>query len=157
MVAENNCFVADASSGNVSCDLPIVLMRMFQHRTRQVATFTQGRTPQSDDAFVTACEISMDAEARRVALIVREVIAREGSVDPKFIYATDRYPEDLEILPSWDSLDWVDFIVRLEKHLEVKIPNRDAEKLYLNRFTVKQMVHRIVAYCIERQAARSKE
>jgi len=84
--------------------------------------------------------------AKRVALIVRQVIAEEGSVDPRFIYATDRYPEELSVLPSWDSIDWIDFIMRLEEKLNMHIPDRDAERLITSRFNVEQMIDRIVEF-----------
>ena len=93
------------------------------------------------------------AQSRRVALVVRQVFAEEGSVDSKFIYPTDRYPEDLEILPSWDSLDYVDLIMRIEEKLDIRIPNRDVEKLCQLRFTVREFVAGLVAFCSRRRAA----
>jgi hypothetical protein len=93
-----------------------MLPRLFQHWTTRVAEFTQGRTPQADAEFLTDCKLPAAPHAQRVALIVRAVVAEEGSVDPRFILASDRYPEDLEILPSWDSPDWLDFILRWRRN-----------------------------------------
>ena len=120
-------------------------LRLFRHWTTRVAEFTQGRTPQPDAAFVADCQLPAVPDAERVALIVREIIAEEGSVDPHFIFASDRYPEDLEILPSWDSPDWLDFIMRLEKKLDIRISDRDADRLYVERWTVREFVQRVVA------------
>jgi acyl carrier protein len=128
-------------------------LRLFQHWTTRVAEFTQGRKPQSDDAFIAECGLPDDPEARRVAVGVRQVFGEEGSVDPQLIFATDRYPEDLEILPSWDSLDTVDLLMRIEEKLNIRIPDRDAERLFQRRFTVREFVAGMVAYCGRRRAA----
>ena len=113
-----------------------------------MAEFTNGRTPQPDTSFLADCQLPALADAERVALIVRALVAEEGSVDPRFIFATDRYPEDLEILPSWDSPDWLDFIMRLEEKLDVRISDRDADRLYMPRWTVRELVQRVVSvYC----------
>jgi acyl carrier protein len=128
-------------------------LRLFQHWTTRVAEFTKGRTPQSDDVFVAECGLPDDPEARRVAIGVRQVFAEEGSVNPQFIFATDRYPEDLEILPSWDSLDTVDLLMRVEEKLNIRIPDSDAERLFQLRFTVREFVAGMVAYCERRRAA----
>src|SRR5262245_16814247 len=111
-------------------------LRLFRHWTTRVAEFTQGRTPQPGAAFPADCQLPVLPDAERVALIVRAVVAEEGSVDPQFILAGDRYPEDLEILPSWDSPDWLDFIMRLEQKLDIRISDRDADRLYMERWTV---------------------
>src|SRR5688572_23201458 len=102
-------------------NIKVMSLRLFRHWTTRVAEFTHGRAPQPDAAFVADCHLPALPEAERVALIVRAVVAEEGSVDPQFIFANDRYPEDLEILPSWDSPDWLDFIMRLEEKLSIRI------------------------------------
>ena len=131
----------------------VMSLRLFQHWTTRVAEFTKGRTPESDDAFLAACGLPDNAETRRIAIGVRDVFGEEGSVDPKFIFATDRYPEDLEILPSWDSLDTVDLLMRIEEKLDIRIPDRDADQLFRLRFTVREFVATMVAYCERRRAA----
>ena len=122
-------------------------LRLFRHWTTRVADFTQGRAPQPDAPFVADCQLPTLPDAERVALVVRAVVAEEGSVDPQFIFASDRYPEDLEILPSWDSPDWLDFIMRLEEKLAIRISDRDAERLYMPRWTVRELVQRVVSVC----------
>src|SRR5881227_1559115 len=120
-------------------------LRLFRHWTTRVAEFTQGRIPQPDIAFVADCQLPAVPDAEPVALVVRAVVAEEGSVDPQFIFASDRYPEDLEILPSWDSPHWLDFIMRLEEKLNIRISDRDAEPLYMPRWTVRELVQRAVS------------
>ena len=128
-------------------------LRPFKHWTIRVAEFTQGRTPRSDDAFLADCGLPDDPDARRIALVVREIFAEEGSVDPKFIYAADRYPEDLEILPSWDSLDHLALIMRIEKKSDIRIPDRDVGNLCQPRFTVGEFIAVLVASCHRRRTA----
>lgn len=120
-------------------------MRLFRHWKTRVAEFTQGRTPQPDAAFIADCQFPAVPEAERVALTVRAMVAEEGSVDPQFIFASDRYPEELEILPSWDSPDWLEFIMRLEEQLNIRIADRDVERLCLPKWTVRELVHHVVA------------
>lgn len=123
-------------------------LRHFRHWTEKVADFTRGRVPQADDAFIAACHLPPQPDARRISLVVRRVFAEEGSVDPAFIYAEDRYPEDLGILPSWDSIDMLDIIFRLEKQLNVKIG-----RVMPTRFTVREFIHRLLEVCGDPAAA----
>jgi acyl carrier protein len=79
-------------------------------------------------------------------LILPSDVAEAGSVDPQFVFASDRYPEDLEVLPAWDSPDWVDLIMRLEEKLNIRISDRNAERLYMPRWTVRELVQRVVSF-----------
>jgi len=79
-----------------------------------------------------------------VALAVRRVVAKLGKVDPALIRATfpslattrrtklgkvdpaliraaDRWPDDLGILPFWDSIDFLHFVLSMELELKCKI------------------------------------
>jgi acyl carrier protein len=115
--------------------------RHFRHWTKKVAEFTAGRTPQSDEVFLVGCELPTDPDATRCALAVRKVFAEEGSVDSTFIFATDRFPEDLGILPFWDSIDRIDVALHLEKELGVKILHYNLPQ----QFTVREYTHALIS------------
>lgn len=113
-------------------------LRHFRHWTTKVAEFTAGRTPQPDDEFLAACSLPPGDKSVRMALAVRKVFGEEGSVDPRFILASDRFPEDLSILPFWDSIDLLDLVFKLEQELHIKIT---MNTLPYPRFTVREFVH----------------
>jgi acyl carrier protein len=82
----------------------------------------------------------------RTAVAVRRAVAGVGLVDPAFIFASDRFPDDLDVLPLWDSMDFLDLTLRLEKELDVEIPNRIAEGLFdIRGFTVRELAERVYA------------
>ena len=118
------------------------LLRHFRHWTKKVADFTAGRVPEADDGFLADCDLPPGAEAVRVALAVRKVFGEVGSVDPKFIRPTDRFPDELGVLPGWDSIDMLDVVFRLEKELNVKVWRNPV--LPVERFTVRDFVHSLL-------------
>jgi len=113
----------------------------FRTGTNKVAEFTEGRRPQADGEFLAACDLPADSRATRYALAVRKVFAEEGSVDPQFILAADRFPEELGVLPFWDSIDMLDLVFRLEKELRVKIPGNP----FPRKFSVRQFIHCLIS------------
>jgi hypothetical protein len=126
--------------------------RHFRHWTKKVADFTRSRPPQSDDDFLRACNLPPHPHAAHIALTVRRVFAEEGSVDPAYIHATDRYPEDLSILPSWDSIDLLDILFRLERDLHRKLPRTlfptsVGRTVFPTHFRVDQFIHRLLDAC----------
>src|SRR5262249_61076713 len=66
-------------------------------------------------------------EATHAALAVRRAVANLGSVDPGFIRAEDVYPDQLGVLPFWDSIDWLAFLFELEEQLGTKISTKEME------------------------------
>lgn len=116
----------------------------FQSDHAKVDEFCVGRTRQSDADFVLDCGMRDNIQGARAALAVRRAVAGVGLVDSAFIRADDRYPDDLEALPLWDSMDFVDLIMRIEKDLETRIPNSIAEQLVnYNGFTVRQLAQSV--------------
>jgi hypothetical protein len=120
--------------------------RVFWSADRKIATFCEGRSKQSDDEFLAACGLPSDPEAARVALAVRRAVAAIGSVDPQFIRAEDAYPDQLGVLPLWDSMDWFAFTLELEEQLGQRLP--DPEKVLVAvHVSIKQMaadVYRLI-------------
>jgi hypothetical protein len=116
--------------------------RVFKPAHSKVADFRKGRTRQPDDEFVAECSVANTPESRRIALGVRRAIAGIGLVDPLFIRASDRFPEELSLLPLWDSMDWLAFIFELEDELDerVHVPDSLYEWSFQNSFCVRQLV-----------------
>jgi hypothetical protein len=100
-------------------------LRAFKHAFKpvhcKVAVFCRGRTRQPDDEFLADCGIEPVGEAPRVALAVRRAVAWIGVVEPLFVRASDSYPGTLELLPLWDSMDWLLLQLRIEEELGQKV------------------------------------
>ena len=121
-------------------------LKLFRRPHQKVDAFCEGRRRQSDAEFVRDCGMDGNEAGARVAVAVRRAVARVGLVDPAFVFAPDRYPHDLGALPLWDSMDWVDLIMRLEDELGVAIPDRVAERLIdVRGFTIRQFVEGVYA------------
>jgi hypothetical protein len=101
---------------------------LFPTDAEKVATFCAGRSELSDEEFVAACDLPSDAETVRIALAVRRAVAAIGSVDPRFIQPDDAYPKPLIMLPFWDSIDWLAFVMELEKELETRFTMYDLDR-----------------------------
>jgi hypothetical protein len=107
---------------------------------RQIANFCKDRSRQPEEQFLAACGLpSDDREAAQVALAVRRAVAKTGSIDPLFIRAEDVYPDQLSLLPLWDSMDWCFFTMALEEELGTRLSDQ-GEVLVAQRVSVKQMV-----------------
>jgi hypothetical protein len=93
------------------------MWRIFKTAHNKVSDFREGRTRQSDLEFFCDCGIEADTEAARIALAVRRAVAGIGLVDPLFVQANDSYPGRLELLPLWDSMDWLSLECELVREL----------------------------------------
>jgi acyl carrier protein len=100
------------------------MWQVFKSDQEKVAEFCRGRMPQTDGEFVAACDLPDTPEAARIALAVRRAAAVYGLVDPLFVRASDRYPDELVALPRWDSLDWVEVVLELERQLDTPLDEK---------------------------------
>jgi acyl carrier protein len=115
--------------------------QLFKTAHMKVAEFRAGRTRQPDDQFVADCGLAPRSEAARVALAVRRAVASIGLIDPLYIRAGDAYPDQLGVLPLWDSMDWVALVMELEQELDTRITDEEAAQLFdPDRVSVKEMV-----------------
>jgi acyl carrier protein len=128
------------------------MWRIFKTSHGKVAQFRAGRSRQSDEQFVADCELPSNPEAVRIAIGVRRAVANVGLVDPLFIQASDRFPEELGVLPLWDSLDWVSLVLAMEEELGKPAPQPFQDRKQRREFSVKQLVQ--AAY---RQLARDDD
>jgi acyl carrier protein len=115
-------------------------MRFVESDDEKIAFFCEGRSKQPDEDFIAACALPSDPEAARVAVAVRRAVAEVGSIDPEWIRAEDVYPDQLGVLPLWDSMDWLSLFLALERELKTKISNEEADQLLDPRgFSVREM------------------
>jgi hypothetical protein len=145
---------------------------LFPSAEQKVAFFCKDRAPQSDEQFLAECHLPADPEADRVALAVRRAVANMGSIDPTFIRADDVYPDQLAMLPFWDSIDMMAYLWELEEQLgtrftqaELKGPDftqkewelvrapSAQERFWSGRFSVREMV--VITYLMMRRRGAS--
>ena len=106
----------------VSVALLVIWLLMHEKATRLAACRWRGRPPMDDDVFLKACEIPDEPLRIGVALAARRTIAELGTVPPETISPSDTFAHDLVELPFWDSLDWMGFILDIERRVDVKLP-----------------------------------
>lgn len=116
------------------------MWRIFQTAHTKVADFRRGRSRQPDERFVAGCGLPDTPEAARVAIGVRRAVAYVGLIDPLFIHAEDRFPEELGVLPLWDSMDWMSLLLELEGELGEPPPKAIEEWRLQGAFSVRQLV-----------------
>src|SRR5438067_1273510 len=80
------------------------------------------------DNFLLALGLEAGTDEAIVATAIRRVIADLAGVPEEKIDAHHSFSEDLSGLGSWDSLDTVEFLMRLEDLLGLRIPGSVAER-----------------------------
>ncbi len=126
-------------------------LNFFKSDGRKIEEFCEGRSHQPDDDFIIDCDLPDDPDAIRVALAVRRAVGRVGYIDPTYIRADDRYPEELLVLPRWDSLDVLDFFFTLEDELDTKLSNLEAQKIKVVGYCVRQFAHDALEVVVQRR------
>jgi acyl carrier protein len=120
----------------------------------KVNEFREGRWRQSDEQFVADCGLPPDSAAALVALAVRRTVASIGLIDPQYIRAIDVYPDQLGVLPLWDSMDWLAFVMELERELGTRITYEETAQLFdPHRVSVKEMVAAVAHLVLSRGKA----
>jgi hypothetical protein len=116
-------------------------LRVFKPAHSKVDDFRDGRTRLSDNDFLADCGLTPGTEAAEIALAVRRAVAGVGLIDPLFIRADDSYPGTLEVLPLWDSMDWLCLVFELERELGHSARWEPGEILQHSRFlTVRDLI-----------------
>jgi len=100
----------------------VIWLLMHRRATRLAACRWRERPPMSDDDFLRACDIPDEPLRINVALAARRVVGELGTVPAETIHPDDSFAHDLVQLPYWDSLDWLDFIFRVELDCQQKVP-----------------------------------
>jgi acyl carrier protein len=107
----------------------------------RVAQFCAGRSPESDDVFLSDLGPTIDPETQRIGLAVRKAVGRVGSVGAEWIRASDAYPDQLSLLPIWESMDWMIFVMELEEALDTQFNDKEFERVrVVPRVTVAELV-----------------
>lgn len=119
--------------------------RWWRNADEMAAEFAAKRKPLGDEQFVSACRLPSNPLATRVALAVRRSVATYGMIGPEYIYAEDVYPDQLIELSGWDSIDFLSWVLELEKELEVAIPDHIFQDIDL-AFSVQELAQRVYAY-----------
>jgi hypothetical protein len=125
----------------------------------RVEEFRRGRQRQTDEEFWSQCGLPDTPRARQIALAVRRAVANVGLVDSQFISLEDSYPGTLEVLPIWDSIDWLSFVFELEKELAEKVIQDAAlTKMMYSKETVsvREMVEIVYAQLCKRDVPVAK-
>jgi acyl carrier protein len=129
-----------------------MVFRFLKTDRAKVADFRKARSRQTDEEFLAQCGLSDTPQARRVALAVRRAAANVGLVDSQFIRVDDDYPGSLELLPLWDSMDWLEFFLELEEELGEKLADKELLTSFgKSRVTVKEMATRVYDTIAERR------
>jgi acyl carrier protein len=105
----------------------------------------------SDAQFVRGCGFVEGSREAQVALGIRSILGELGDVATGAICPHQTFQKDLAGLGSWDSLDQVDFMMRLEDLLDIRIPDDVGERftgirddeLIRPDFTVAEMIRRL--------------
>src|SRR4051794_12677598 len=85
--------------------------------------------PCPDEVFLGDLGLLDTARGGAAALVIRQVIADLADVSHTQICAHHSFSDDLAGLGMWDSLDTVEFVMRLEDRLQTRIPAAVAERL----------------------------
>jgi acyl carrier protein len=98
-----------------------MICSLFKSSRRKVLEFTGGRVTLSDEDFLRECGLAARDDRGEVALAVRRVVAKLGKIDSLMIRPSDRWPDELGMLPFWDSIDFLHFVLSVEDELKCRI------------------------------------
>lgn len=128
--------------------------RWWRTAEEKAAEFASDRMSEDDATFISNCGLPDTLLASRVALAVRRSVANYGMIESEFIRADDLYPDQLIELSGWDSIDFVGWVLELEKELAIPIPGDAFHELYHSRkltFSVKELAQVVHNFMLHRQ------
>jgi acyl carrier protein len=82
-----------------------------------------------EETFLAECEIATGTAQARKAIAVRRAIAKLAGVPESAISASHVFRGQLDQLGMWDSLDTLEFVLQLEKHLGDELPGEVRDRL----------------------------
>ena len=123
--------------------------RWWRTADEMAADFAAERSTLADEDFVSACDLPNNPLATRIALAVRRSVASYGMIEPGYIYAEDVYPDQLIELSGWESIDFLGWVLELEKELRVPLPSGVLDDIGLS-FSVKELAQRVYV-CMEQE------
>lgn len=95
---------------------------MKRKEVPRVISLIDGREPQDLDSFIRECALIPSAQVRLVADAVRKSLAHIAPFSDDKLRASDSFPGSLEVLPGWDSLDFIHWQMMFEDYLGEPAP-----------------------------------
>jgi acyl carrier protein len=129
---------------------------MFAHR--KAAAFRERYLPQSDEQFVLGCGLAPGSGEASRALAIRRAMGTCGSIEPELIHHDHRWPEDLGTLGFWDSIDYLGFVLEVERELGVRVPSKpgpeedEFRERYYSRWVVSDLVQSLLRMIVSPSA-----
>lgn len=134
--------------------LSIMKWRWWRTADEMAADFACSRTCEQDEKFISDCDLPETELAKRVAIAVRRSVANYGMVESEFVYASDKYPDELIELSGWDSIDFVGWLLELEKELGVLVPSQAFDSMFDGlrlKFSVKDLSEAVYRFMVKHE------
>lgn len=103
----------------------------------------KNRQAKTNEEFLADCDLPSHSRGLEVATAVRTTIAFFADEKPEMIGAGDRIPEDLGDIFLRESPIVVEFLMHLEEHLGIRVPDSAADLASRETVTVKEIVSEI--------------
>jgi acyl carrier protein len=104
--------------------IAVGLWRLHRREDREINRF-EHRPSTERDEFLDAMGIDRSSEFAEIATAARAKLAELGCVRPESIRASDRFFPDLQKLPFYDSIDFLEVVLTLEQELGIRIAEDD--------------------------------
>jgi hypothetical protein len=138
--------VVVAASGDIICI--VMLPKACRDSHWKVDHFKGDRVRWSDEQFLKECNNSPASDLARTAVAVRRCVADVGLIDSMFIRPNDCFPGNLDVLPLWESMDFIDLVLRIQDELSVEWTDRQDTGVLATPFTVLELIQRIQAVAV---------
>ena len=104
--------------------LALSLRRLRRQEDREIEKFEQ-RPRVERDEFLDTMGIDRSSKFAQIGTAARAKLAELGCVPPESIRASDRFFPDLQKLPFYDSIDFLEIVLTLEQELGIRIAKDD--------------------------------
>jgi acyl carrier protein len=131
--------------------------RWWRTADEMAADFKANRLPEGDDKFFSDCGLPNSPLARHVSIAVRRSIAAYGMVESNYIFASDKYPDQLVELSGWDSVDFVGWTLELEQELGVQVPEDMFYGIVTRTFSVAELAGVAYAFILQHDESAEKQ
>lgn len=128
-----------------------------RRQLREIRRFQESpRTP--NEEFLTELNLNGDPAESDVALRLRDGLAMLGAIPGDSLRASHRFYPDLQLLPYYDSPDFVELILLLEEWLDLPVPDGDHQELWqaVQQGTVGDFIHVALEWRRRKRAPESR-
>ena len=112
---------------------------MKQKEALEIVAMIEARDAQELDEFIVDCGQVPSDSIRLVADAIRKSLAYIAPFDHDKLRSSDSYPGSLEVLPGWDSLDFLEWQFLFEECLGQTVPTDTFAKIG-PAFTIAELV-----------------